>query len=190
MLNTIIEWDREIVIFLYHSFYKFPFIREVLWFLSSIEVYSLGIILLWYFILALLSKNKHRIITLWLYSTIIFASFWLGQLLSIVAPFRMRPFVFLDIVPIISHISNASFPSSHALFFGMSIVILTRWFFPLYQKIILIFLGWIMCLSRVISAIHYPSDILVWIIIWAFLWYCTYRITFLISSRFYTLNHT
>jgi membrane-associated phospholipid phosphatase len=96
----------------------------------------------------------------------------------------------LDIVPIIPHISNASFPSSHALFFGVSIIVLIRWFFPLYQKVILILLGWIMCLSRLIWAIHYPSDVLAWIIIWAFLGYYTYKIIFLVTSRFYTLNHS
>lgn len=189
MINSIIEWDREVVFWLYQLFHKVPFITEILWFLSSIEVYLFGILLWCYLLYTFSHKNMEKWVLLWLYGVITIISFWLGQLLGMFAPFRMRPFVFLDIVPIIPHISNASFPSSHALFFGISIVILAKWFFPLYQKIIIILLGWIMCLSRVIWAIHYPSDIFIWVIIGSLLGYSIFQITYFIASRLSITNH-
>jgi undecaprenyl-diphosphatase len=189
MLTNIVEWDKEIVIFLYQFFYKLPFITEILWLLSSIEVYLFGMLLWCYFLVAFMRKDTHTLKLSWLYGVIIVASFWLGQLFTIFTPFRTRPFVFLDIIPIIPHVANTSFPSSHALFFGISIAILIQWFFPIYQKSILIFLGGLMCLSRVIWAIHYPSDIFIWTIVWLLLGYTVFQIVFRVTSRFSTTNH-
>ena len=190
MLTNIVEWDKEIVIFLYQFFYKIPFITQILWFLSSIQVYLFGIFLWWYFLIALIAKNIQTMKLLGLYGVVTITSFWLGQFLSSLAPFRARPFVFLDIVPIIPHIDNPSFPSSHAIFFGISIIVLRRWFFPSYQKIILIFIGGIMCLSRIIGGIHYTSDILIWTIIWLLLGYSVFQIVSYMDSKFSITNHS
>ena len=189
MIKNLVEWDKKIVYFLYQSFYDIPFIQEVLWFLSSIEVYLLAILLWYYFLWALMRKDTKLLQFLFFSGMTIVIAFFLAQLLSSLFPFRSRPFVFLEILPIIPHIDNTSFPSSHAIFFGVSIVVMMRWFFPLYQKIILIFLGGLMCLSRVIGAIHYPSDIFVWTIIWLFFGFVVFHVISRIFPKFSTPNH-
>jgi len=66
---------------------------------------------------------------------------------------------------LIKHLPDASFPSDHAT---VSVAFLTWLFLAWYKKTWYIFLPLVilMNLSRVIAWIHWPFDIIVWVIIW------------------------
>ncbi|MDP2696393.1 MAG: phosphatase PAP2 family protein [bacterium] len=71
---------------------------------------------------------------------------------------RPRPFVLLDVNPLIEHVANAAFPSGHATILftlAMSMWLLNRrqgtWFFVGAS---------LMGLARVIAGLHWPTDIL------------------------------
>lgn len=76
---------------------------------------------------------------------------------------RERPFIEFDIIPLITHTANASFPSNHALgsFVIATVFCLNRkrygwlWFV----------LAFLISFSRVWVGVHYPSDIVGGIII-------------------------
>lgn len=66
---------------------------------------------------------------------------------------------------LLKHIPDASFPSDHA---NVSFAFITGLFLANYKKVFWIFLPFVilMNLSRIIAWVHWPLDILVWIIIW------------------------
>ena len=66
---------------------------------------------------------------------------------------------------LLSHVPDASFPSDHA---SVSFAFLFSLFFAHYKKIWLIFLPFviIMNLSRIIAWVHWPFDIIWWIMVW------------------------
>lgn len=80
-------------------------------------------------------------------------SFLLGRLWK-----RQRPFVQGDALALVKHKDNASFPSNHTMnSFAVSLMLLARksiWGIPA--------LCWtgVLAASRVLSGLHYPSDIL------------------------------
>lgn len=76
---------------------------------------------------------------------------------------------------LISHIPDASFPSDHAT---VSFAFLTSLFLAWYKKTWLLFLPFviIMNLSRVIAWIHWPFDIVAWLLVWIFSAIITFKI--------------
>jgi undecaprenyl-diphosphatase len=66
---------------------------------------------------------------------------------------------------LMSHIPDASFPSDHT---AVSIAFVTALFFSWYKKISLIFLPFalIMNISRIISWVHWPFDVIIWTVVW------------------------
>ena len=66
---------------------------------------------------------------------------------------------------LLKHLPDASFPSDHAT---VSFAFLAWLFLSWYKKIGLLFLPFVilMNLSRVIAWIHWPFDIIAWLIIW------------------------
>lgn len=72
--------------------------------------------------------------------------------------FRNRPFVNSEIIPLFEHAETSSFPSGHAaFFFGLSFIV------SLYNKNagrFFLFSSLLISVSRVVSGIHWPSDII------------------------------
>ncbi|MEK7162992.1 MAG: phosphatase PAP2 family protein [Patescibacteria group bacterium] len=77
--------------------------------------------------------------------------------------YRPRPFLVLEIKPLISHISTASFPSGHAAaFFALALAVFyfnkkVGWWFLISA----VFMG----LARIFVGVHWPSDILAGMIV-------------------------
>ena len=75
---------------------------------------------------------------------------------------------------LLKHIPDASFPSDHAT---VSFAFLTSLYLSNYKKVFYIFLplALIMGLSRIIAWVHWPFDIIVWILIWIFSSFVTFK---------------
>lgn len=75
---------------------------------------------------------------------------------------------------LLNHIPDASFPSDHA---AVSSSFLTALFLLGYRKSAFIILPFfiIMLLSRVIAWVHWPLDIIGWIIIWIISWFTIFK---------------
>ncbi len=75
---------------------------------------------------------------------------------------------------LLKHIPDASFPSDHAT---VSFAFLTSLYLSNYKKVFYIFLpfAFIMVISRVIAWVHWPLDIIVWILIWVLSSFITFK---------------
>ncbi|MDD3072354.1 MAG: phosphatase PAP2 family protein [Candidatus Pacebacteria bacterium] len=72
--------------------------------------------------------------------------------------YKDRPFVVLDIFPLIEHAKTASFPSGHAaFFFGLGTAVFLK-----NKKMGIFFLAgaFLISLSRIYAGIHWPFDII------------------------------
>ena len=71
---------------------------------------------------------------------------------------RPRPFVESQVNLLLPHSANGSFPSGHAaFFFALS---LTVYFYNKKAGILFFIASTLICISRVFSGLHWPSDIL------------------------------
>lgn len=68
---------------------------------------------------------------------------------------------------LLKHIPDASFPSDHAI---VGFAFLTSLYLSNYRKTFFLFFpfAFIMVLSRIVAWVHWPLDIIAWILIWIF----------------------
>ncbi len=72
---------------------------------------------------------------------------------------RDRPFVEKEIIPLFDHAATSSFPSGHAsFFFALSAVV---FFYNKKAGLVFFTASLVIGAARVVSAIHWPSDILI-----------------------------
>jgi len=89
---------------------------------------------------------------------------------------RPRPFIALNLIPLIPYVDKGSFPSGHAAaLFALALIV---YFFHKKTGIVFLVLSGLSVLARVYVGIHWPSDILAGAAIgifssWAF--YTVYR---------------
>lgn len=76
---------------------------------------------------------------------------------------------------ILNHVPDASFPSDHA---AVSISFLTSMLLFWYKKQAFMIMPFfiIMLLSRIIAWVHWPLDIIVWIIVWIASWFSIFKL--------------
>lgn len=71
--------------------------------------------------------------------------------------FEPRPYITNDILPLITHKANASFPSRHASI--MSAIAFAYWYYKSrWTPLFLLFLIWV-GIARIYVGVHYPIDI-------------------------------
>lgn len=98
-------------------------------------------------------------------------------LLNQLLPERPRPeSIVAGIAPLIEHKPDNSFPSGHAAFVSASLVGLFIVFRSWVVTSVATILGIAMCIARVISGVHYPSDILFGWIVGGLTAYTMYRL--------------
>jgi undecaprenyl-diphosphatase len=109
--------------------------------------------------------------------------------LNLSLPMRARPETMIFIQPIIRHIPDNSFPSGHAIFAAACAVGSYRCFSSAWIWISVALLGFVMCLARVAAGIHYPSDIIVGLVIGGYVsWYAsTYLLSLPSTHKLYAL---
>ncbi|WP_046214331.1 undecaprenyl-diphosphatase [Paenibacillus wulumuqiensis] len=73
--------------------------------------------------------------------------------------YRDRPFVSHEVIQLVHHEANASFPSTHSL--GSFVIAMTIWQFRRRDGWMWLVLAAGIALSRVWTGVHYPGDVLV-----------------------------
>lgn len=109
-------------------------------------------------IIVWLAFNWNRNTLLYLAGAAVLSRFIIVEIIRVIWE-RSRPFVQENIVPLISHSASASFPSGHAsFFFALSFVIYLN---NKKAGIVFLILSSIIVIARVLSGIHWFSDIIV-----------------------------
>lgn len=176
------EINKEILIYL-NTLWNNYFIEKIVIFFVDLPIFFIPLFLVFTWIYyTYKEKNKQKkqdllFIFYWVIISIIFALI-IQQIVNI-----DRPETVLDWIwkLLIKHIPDASFPSDHAT---VSFAFLTWLFFSNYKKIWYIFLifALIMNLSRVIAWIHWPFDVIVWMIIWIIWSLISFKILYKIKN--------
>lgn len=98
------------------------------------------------------------------YSRILLAGLTAYMLAKFVAylyqPETMRPFEKMGVNPGAFYLSNAGFPSDHALF--VTAIVAAVWFETRLKKItiVLVILALLVCIGRVLALVHTPLDVI------------------------------
>lgn len=180
MINYLISQDIKLL-----NFFRWLvnpdnlFLSNIVTFFSDFAVLLVAVLLVLIWLYWTYKKdNNYKNISLYIFWTIAI-SFVFYIIFNQFLPIRPRPETVSTIRPLINHLPDNSFPSWHAIFAGASMI----WFFVfLRRKIIfynIAFFSFLMLVCRIISWVHYPWDIIVWLILWIILWY----LFFIISSR-------
>lgn len=136
--------------------------------MADLPIFFLPLFLLWMWIYYTYSKNSSHKKELLLH---IFYSSVIAIIISLI----IQQFVDIDRPEtaiagagklLLDHIPDASFPSDHA---SVSFSFLVALFLSGYKKVFWSFLPFvlIMNLSRIISWVHWPFDVIAWAIVWA-----------------------
>jgi len=167
-LNT--EWLQY-----FNSFSKNPIIENIVWIFADAPIFFIPIFLIvvWITLSYKKQQKKKEDLLFILYSCI----------LGIVIALLIQQFVHFDrpenyIIHtwklLLKHIPDASFPSDHTI---VGFAFLTSLYLSNYKKVFYIFLPFvfIMVISRIVAWVHWPFDIIVWILIWIFSSFITFK---------------
>lgn len=142
-------------------FQKLNYLAGKLLFFDTVFIFFadyLGYILIAFlFLLFLKNSKKYWRIILPAFLTAVLARFGITELIRFFWE-RQRPFVENNVNLLFSHPAAGSFPSGHAaFFFGLSAAV---YLCNKKAGILFFFASFLISISRVISGVHWPSDIL------------------------------
>lgn len=178
MLQTI----NQNLLTYFNSFTEINFIKESTILMSDFPILFLPIFLLWAWIFysykeknkSINIDNKKSELLFIFYSTILAVSISIiiQQFVNIERP---EEYLKNSETFILYHLPTASFPSDHA---SVSFAFITSLFLTNYKKIAFSFLPFviIMNLSRIITWVHWPFDIIAWTIIWILSWFIIFKL--------------
>jgi undecaprenyl-diphosphatase len=143
--------DFHLFQFINHLAVMLPFLNPVMRLLSEYGEYLfyLGVIVYWF------TRNKHNrnMVAQALLSALV--AFGLGGIISAMY-YRDRPFVHHDVIQLIQHPSNASFPSDHAL--GAFVIATSIWLFRKKEGVVWLVLAALIAFSRVWTGYAHTYD--------------------------------
>ncbi|WP_072986309.1 phosphatase PAP2 family protein [Clostridium cavendishii] len=178
-MNLITNLDLKILLDIQQVF-KTPFLDKSMPIITSLG--NAGIF--WIVIsLILICTKKHRYIGILCLCSLIITSF-LGEVIIKNIVQRNRPFIFLDNVKLLITPPNSySFPSGHTAASFTSAAMLSH-FFKKY-RIIFFALAITIAFSRLYLLVHYPSDVLVGMLLGLFGYFATIKLFKLIIEKNY-----
>ena len=174
------EINKEILIYL-NSLWNNQIIEKIVNTFIDLPIFFIPIFLIIFWVYythteKLSSSNKSKkedllFIFYWTVIALVF-SLLIQQIVHIERPENVINWVWKLLL---KHIPDASFPSDHAT---VSFAFLTSLFIVNYKKIWFIFLPFVilMNLSRIIAWVHWPFDIIAWIIIWIIWAFISFKI--------------
>lgn len=169
-MNFIQNIDNQIILNIYEFMQNKEFLKNILVFITSLG--DLGIIWLFFAILLYFknSTKKNGFIML----TSLFIGFLIGNLILKNVIARERPFIQLDLIPLIAPPTDFSFPSGHSLssFVGATSIFMFNKKFGILAYILAFFIA----ISRILLVVHYPTDIIIGAILGILIGYCTFKI--------------
>ena len=169
------ELNKEILIYI-NSFLQFDFWKNFSYLFSDWPIFFLPVFLVWAWLFWNFKLKKEESVEkkkdlLFIFYSIVFAlstNLLFQRFFHFDRPEWSCP---IDWKLIIDHYPDASFPSDHAT---VSFSFLFSLYLAWYKRTFWIFLPFVICMnfSRIMVCVHWPFDILVWVlvwIIWAFL---------------------
>ncbi len=159
------QWNEQGLIFL-NNLAGTKDLQMIFGIIADVPIFFLPIFLISMWLYYVIKNNieQKKALLLLFYSTVL--ALFINIIIQNIVHFD-RPESVLEWVGnlLMSHIPDASFPSDHT---AVSIAFVTALFLSGYKKIAIIFLPFalVMNVSRVISWVHWPFDVIVWTIVW------------------------
>lgn len=169
-MNFIQNIDNQIILNIYEFISNKELLIKIFSFITVLG--NSGFIWIIFAILFYSKKSTRKYGIIMLIS--IFIGFLIGNLILKNMIGRNRPFIQLDFIPLINPPFGFSFPSGHSLssFIGATIIFM-------FNKKIGVFayaLAFLIAISRVLLAVHYPTDIIFGAIFGIFIGYFSFKI--------------
>ncbi|MED3996339.1 undecaprenyl-diphosphatase [Peribacillus frigoritolerans] len=149
---SFIETDYEWFKFINSKVQQYPLIDNIMIFFAEYVQYAfvLLILLLW-----LLNKSNFRVIAFQAMVSFTLA-YSINRIIELFI-YRERPFISHEIIQLIEHSANSSFPSDHAT--SAIAIAVTLWLSSHRFKYSWFILAIIVAFSRVWVGVHYPLDV-------------------------------
>jgi len=171
-----IRWTK-FLLFMHDWMLKSEMLTKLIPLTADIFVFTYPVFLVAVYFYAIWKKNiEHKIWALFIFFSVFFATIF--NIFSQLFFDKQRPNVVLwlvdEKVETVLHkfLPSSSFPSDHAVVsFSIATAILMYWiykknkFYKITSIIFYIF-AVIMCLARITSWVHWPTDIIAWAILW------------------------
>lgn len=172
MLKTIINLDIRLLNFFRNLIDPTNNLAvKSIMFFSDFWVILVALLLVWLWFYWVYKKDDtKKENALLIFYSIIF-SFIIYMLLNVGLPIRPRPETVTSIRPLVDHLPDNSFPSWHWIFAWAAVIACFRFLKRKDISIYILFFSIIMLLSRVISWVHYPTDVIVWFLLWLLFWF-------------------
>ncbi|GKX31994.1 phosphatase PAP2 family protein [Vallitalea longa] len=160
IINVINQVDQNIILYIFNHL-RTPILDDIMTFFSSIgDYFSIWIIIC---ILLMISK-KYRTVG-FIVAMVLLTNTIIGELILKNAIGRVRPYDALNLDIVIKQLSSYSMPSGHALSsFSVAFVVLylvKQW--KIYVPVLILAIA--ITLSRVYLSVHYPTDVLLSVLI-------------------------
>ena len=159
------DLNKELLLYL-NSLTNIKIIEDLVKIFVDAPIFFLPIFLIWMWLYYSIKKeNKKKENLLLIFLSILIAVIINLTIKQIVISERPEEAIKWIWKLLLNHIPDASFPSDHA---SVSFSFLFSLYFYKYKKTFFSFLPFVilMGLSRIIAWVHWPLDILVWVIIW------------------------
>ena len=162
--------DNQVILNLYNFMENHQFLKNLFIFITTLG--NSGIIWIIFAIFLYFNKSTKKNGVIMICSLLI--GFIIGNLILKNLIARDRPFIQLSLIPLISAPSGFSFPSGHSLssFIGATSIFM----FNKKYGILAYILAFLIAVSRILLAVHYPTDIIAGAILGIFISYFSYKI--------------
>ncbi len=160
---------------LLNNLWQYGIVQKIAIIFADAPIFFLPVFLVGFWLFYTINKQaKKKNKLLIIFYSIIFAIV-VNMIIQYIVPIsRPSTFLWVHAKFLLSHIPDASFPSDHAT---VSAAFLASILLSGYKKTFWIFLPFalIMLVSRVIAGVHWPFDIVVWIVVWTVAGYVVYK---------------